>query len=161
MKRGFLDVTIRISPAYEIRLVGAHLKSKVASPHEDDALMRRHEAFLLRQHIDEILAAKPNTRLLVYGDFNDTRDQPAIREIIGTRGGANYLTDLQPRDAVGDRWTEYWPVEDVYSRIDYFFANAALVHEIVAGKSTIDRSQSWHAASDHRAICTVIQPRAL
>ncbi len=157
MKRGILDVTIRVTPAYDIRLVGVHLKSKLAAP-AGEALVRRHEAELLRKHIDRILAEDPHVNLLVYGDLNDTRDQPALREVMGVRGSAGYLADLPAKDAFGDKWTEYWSVEDLYSRIDYFFANRAVLHEVVPGKTCVYRSEYWFEASDHRAIYTSIIP---
>ena len=157
VKRGFLDVTIRINPHYDLRLVGVHLKSKLAAD-GGEALMRRHEAELLRRHIDEILSADPAVHLLVYGDFNDTHGQPAMQEIMGTRGGAGYLADLPAKDSVGDRWTQYWKPEDLYSRIDYFLANPALLHEVVREKTYVYRSDYWNEASDHRPICTSILP---
>ena len=82
VERGFLDVTIEVNPAFRLRVVGAHLKSKLAVP-SGEALLRRNEARLLRQHIDGVLSKDPNVNLLVYGDLNDTKDQPAIQEILG------------------------------------------------------------------------------
>src|SRR5437660_4987491 len=43
VKRGFLDVTVQILPGYQLRCVGAHLKSKLPTP-DGEALIRRHEA---------------------------------------------------------------------------------------------------------------------
>jgi len=83
VERGFLDVTIAVNPAFRLRVVGAHLKSKLAAP-SGEALLRRNEARLLRRHIDEVLSKDPNENLLVYGDLNDTKDQPAIQEILGS-----------------------------------------------------------------------------
>ncbi len=156
VKRGFLDVTVRINKSFDLRLVGVHLKSKLAEA-EDESLMRRHEADLLRHHLDEIMAADPTVNLLAYGDFNETKGQPAMREIMGARG-ATYMADLPAQDSVGDRWTEYWPVEDLYSRIDYLLVNPKLLHEIAVEKSAVYRSEYWHEASDHRAIYTNIIP---
>ena len=155
MKRGILDVTIRITPQYEIRCVGAHLKSKLAVT-EGEALVRRHEAHLLREHINRILKEAPGTNLLVYGDFNDTKNQPAIQEIIGPRGSREGLKDLWVHDEQGDRWTYFWKQADTYSRIDYLMANRALFPSIVQGKSRVFRSTDWNTASDHRPVITTI-----
>ncbi len=122
VRRGFLDVTVQINPGYQLRLVGVHLKSKLAVP-EGEALLRRNEAHLLRGHVQKILAANPETNLVVYGDFNDEKNQPAIREIMGPKGAPDHLSDLWLRDKVGDRWTHYWKVADVYSRIDFIFVS--------------------------------------
>lgn len=155
VRRGFLDVTIEISKDYRLRMVGAHLKSKRPVP-EGEALIRRHEAQLLRQHIEEVLTADPETNLLVYGDFNDTKNEPPIFAIKGRRGTANYMEDIWVKDSVGDRWTQYWNAADLYSRFDYFFANKALMPEIEKEKSYIFRSNYISVASDHRPIVTVI-----
>ncbi|MGV3531473.1 MAG: endonuclease/exonuclease/phosphatase family protein [Chthoniobacteraceae bacterium] len=157
VQRGFLDVTVQVNPDYQLRLVGAHLKSKLAAP-EGESLMRRHEAQLLRKHIERILAADPQVNLLLFGDFNDQRNEPAIQEIMGTRGTAAHLVDLPAQDAVGDRWTHYWKVADVYSRLDYLFASPALIREVSKEKTLIYRGPDWLTASDHRPVYTSIQP---
>ncbi len=157
MRRGILDVTIQINPSYALRMVGVHLKSKLVAL-EDDSLIRRHEALLLRTHLDEILAANPSTNLICYGDFNDLKNEPALHEITGARGAPNYMTELLARDPLGDRWTHYWSAADVYSRIDYIFASRGLSREIVKDKSLVYRSDFWNEASDHRPVFTSIIP---
>jgi endonuclease/exonuclease/phosphatase family metal-dependent hydrolase len=157
MARGILDVTIRINDGYELRLLGVHLKSKLAVP-EDEAQIRRHEAELLRKYVDSILAAAPETNLLLYGDFNDYKNEAPIQTITGIRGAPRYLTELPAADSAGERWTHYWKPADLYARIDYLFAGAALVHEIATGSTRIYRGESWQEASDHRPIYTSIVP---
>jgi endonuclease/exonuclease/phosphatase family metal-dependent hydrolase len=155
--RGFLDVTVRVNDHFDLRLIGVHLKSKLPVP-DGEALIRRHEASLLRQYLEKILAADPEVKLLLYGDFNDTRNEAPILEIGGPRGSSAHMTELPAKDSVGERWTQYWEVADLYSRIDYFFASPALLHKIVAAHTGIDRSECWFKASDHRAIFTAIVP---
>ena len=155
MGRGILDVTVQVNTGFELRLVGVHLKSKLAIP-EGEEIVRRHEAQLVRAHVEAILTGEPQTNLLLYGDLNDTRNEPSIREIAGPRGGPAHLTDLPARDSVGDRWTQYWKVADLYSRIDYLFASPALLHSVVPGKSFVYRGEGWNEASDHRAVYTSI-----
>ncbi len=157
VRRGFLDVTVEVTKEYSLRLVGAHLKSKLPIP-QGEALVRRHEAQLLRQHIDTILAADPQANLLVYGDFNDTRNEPPVQEIMGKRGSPTQMRDLWLRDSVGDRWTYYWKTADSYSRIDYILVSPALWPEILLPKSSIYRSQNWEDASDHRPVIAAIHP---
>lgn len=157
VKRGFLDVTVQITPGYQLRLLGVHLKSKLPTP-EGEALIRRHEAQELRKHAEKILTAAPQTNLFCYGDFNDSKDQPMFREVSGVRGSPTYLDDLPARDSLGDRWTHYWSVADEYSRIDYLFVSPALVREVVTDKSRVYRGDGWAKASDHRAVYTSIVP---
>jgi endonuclease/exonuclease/phosphatase family metal-dependent hydrolase len=156
VKRGFLDVTVEVNPHYQLRLLGVHLKSKRPVP-GGDALIRRSEAHLLRQHIDAILAADPAANLLLYGDFNDVKNQPAIYEVTGASGSAHAMNELKLEDSLGDRWTYFWNVEDSYARIDFMFASPALLPEIVASKCRVHRSAQWNVASDHRPVVATIR----
>lgn len=159
VRRGFLDVTVQVNAGYQLRLVGAHLKSKLPTP-EGEALLRRYEAQKLRAHLEKIMAGDPQVNLVCYGDFNDTKNEPMFAEISGVRGSANYMADLWAKDSLGDKWTYYWKVADHYSRIDYLFASPALFPEVVRAKSQVYRSAAndWADASDHRAVFTSIIP---
>jgi endonuclease/exonuclease/phosphatase family metal-dependent hydrolase len=156
VERGFLDVTLEINPMFRLRVVAAHLKSKLAVP-SGEALLRRNEARLLRQHIDGVLTKDPNTNLLVYGDFNDTKDQPPIQEILGPRQGPNRLHEIPLADAQGDRWTYYRRLTDTYDRIDYILADRALLAQVDQLRSYLYRSPDWYSASDHRPLVVVIK----
>lgn len=158
VRRGFLDVTVQITSGFRLRIVGAHLKSKHPSPEGSADLERRQEAHFLRHHIDEILAADPAAPLLVFGDFNDTKEQPTIQEITGPRGAQDALTELRLADSVGDRWTYYWKLDDVYSRIDFLFVNRALAPQVVHEKCGVYRSPLWNQASDHRPVYATFHP---
>lgn len=157
MRRGILDVRVRVGEGYEVRLVGAHLKSKLPVP-EGEALIRRMEAQLLRRHIDGILECEPRVNLLVYGDLNDTKEQAPIRELVGVWGGEGGLRDLVPEDDVGDRWTHYWKQADLYSRIDYLLVSRGLWPEVMRGSPRIVRSGPGRAASDHRMVWFKLRP---
>jgi endonuclease/exonuclease/phosphatase family metal-dependent hydrolase len=156
VRRGFLDVTIQIRSGYQVRFVVAHLKSKLPVP-EGEALVRRNEALLLRKHLDEILLADPNVRLVCLGDFNDLKNEPAYHEIAGARGRA-YMAALPAKDEFGDTWTEYWKAADLYSRIDYIFTSPVLYREIAPGSARVYRSGYWNDASDHRPVYATIVP---
>ena len=118
-----------------------------------------NEARLLRQHIDEVLTKDPNENLLVYGDLNDTKDQPAIQEILGPRQGPNRLKEILLADAQGDRWTYYRRLSDTYDRIDYILADKALRPQIDQSRSYLYRSIDWYSASDHRPVVVVIKTK--
>jgi endonuclease/exonuclease/phosphatase family metal-dependent hydrolase len=158
VERGFLDVTIAINPTFRLRVVGAHLKSKLAA-RSGEALLRLNEARLLRQHIDEALTRDPNQNLLVYGDLNDTKDQPAIQEILGPRQGPNRLQEIPLSDAQGDRWTYYRRLTDTYDRIDYILADKMILPQIDPSHSYLYRSVDWYTASDHRPVVIVIKAK--
>jgi len=156
VRRGFLDVTLQVDPACELRLVGVHLKSRLAVP-EGEGEVRRREAHLLRQHVDAIFERAPDCRLVVYGDLNETREQPGVREVLGGRGTAHGLVDLAAEDELGDRWTHHWRVADLYSRIDYFMVSRALFPAIVKGSARVGRFSGWREASDHRPLLVRIR----
>jgi len=119
--------------------------------------LRRNEARLLRQHIDHILSKDPQVNLLVYGDLNDTKDQPAVQEILGSRQRPNHLSDILVSDAQGDHWTYYRQLSDTYDRIDYILTDDALWPQIDQSRSYLYRSRDWYSASDHRPVVTVIK----
>lgn len=154
--RGILDVTVEVNPNYKLRLAGVHLKSRREVEEYDEAWMRAKEAWFLRDHINGILQADPQTNLLVYGDFNDTKNNYPIKEVIGKKGTPNYMMDLWLRDSRNERWTHYWKTADEYSRIDYIMVSPAMVKEILFDKSGVNDSPFWNDASDHRAIYTTI-----
>ena len=158
VRRGFLDVVIQINPAYALRVIGVHLKSKLSAP-DGEALIRRMEAHLLRERISQLLRTAPETNLLVYGDFNETRDQPSVHSLLGDRENPEALRDLRPADERGECWTHHWRVSDIYSRIDFLMASQGLWPEILKHRSSIASAPIWAEASDHRLISTAIFPK--
>ncbi len=157
VRRGFLDVSIQVNPGYTLRLIGVHLKSKLPSPSGED-LIRRCEADQLRLLVERILSEDPRANLLVYGDLNDTREQPSIRQALGPWGGAFSLQDLPAEDPQGQLWTHYRQFTGVYSRIDYLLVNRALKPEI-SGSAHISGAPEWKRASDHRLVYARISPQ--
>ncbi len=151
ISRGILDVTIAIG-GEKIRFIGVHLKSKLKDTAEDEAELRRNEAHLLRQHLDDVLGADPGAKLVVYGDFNDTKNSPALKDVAGERNSGTGLRDLWLGDSQGDHWTEYWDMQDVYTRIDYIFVTRNLLPAVEMAKSYVYRGPYWNEASDHRAV---------
>jgi endonuclease/exonuclease/phosphatase family metal-dependent hydrolase len=149
--RGILDVTVAIGQE-KVRFIGVHLKSKLKDTWEDQAELRRNEAHLLRRHLDDVMDADPAALLVAYGDFNDTKNSPSLKEVMGPRRSDRALRDLWLRDSVGDHWTEYWDAADVYSRIDYILVSRTLMPNVDLSKSYVYRSPYWNEASDHRAV---------
>lgn len=161
MQRGILDVVLDITPQFQVRFLGVHLKSKRPIPEADESLMRRNEAHLLRRYIEGILTAAPDTRLLCYGDFNEHRNEPAIAEIIGSRASPAHLGEVPLRDANGLVWTQFWDAADVYSRFDYFFTSRPLRPHVDLKKSFIFTDADFLKASDHRPIVLSLRPQPL
>ncbi len=156
VQRGFLDVTVQIRPDYLLRVLNVHLKSRRPVP-QGEALMRRAEARLFRKHVESIFEQNPDIRLVALGDFNDTKDQTPIQDIMGVRGSLNYLGDLWLSDSDGDRWTHFYARADSYSRIDYFFFSPTLWRDVNKDASFIYDAPNWREASDHRPIVAVLE----
>ncbi len=158
MQRGLLDVTLQVEPGYQLRLIGLHLKSQREVEDADQALMRREEAHLARLHVEQILTTTPQTNLLLFGDLNESRDQPGVRELKGPIGQPTSLRELGLEDTNGARWTYYHEPSDTYSHIDYAMASPGLVPELRLKLSGVYGGRDWSEASDHRPIFLTLVP---
>lgn len=157
ISRGILDATVQL-PSKQIRFLGVHFKSKRPIPEADQELMRRSESYLLRKHINNILNASPNTHVIAYGDFNDTKRTPTLRTAMGRLNSKTGLIVLHPTDSRGELWTHHWTREDIYSRFDFVMASKNLIPHIDQKASHILDPDNWKKASDHRAIMVLISP---
>jgi endonuclease/exonuclease/phosphatase family metal-dependent hydrolase len=158
MQRGILDVTIQPAADYAVRLVGVHLKSRRETEEGDQALMRRSEAQLLRTHLDKILTANPDENVLLFGDFNDTKNEPPIKLVQGNFGEPTFLRDIWLEDDDEERWTYYWDFADKYERIDFIFASRAFFPEVALKESFLVSDRTWNDASDHRPLVLLFSP---
>jgi len=156
MQRGILDATIQ-TPAGAYRFLGVHLKSKRETDDGDQEDMRLNEAHLLRREIDAILGADPKARLVVYGDFNDTRNSPALRTIHGSGKGPTTLAMIALKDSRGEYWTHYWDFQDTYTRIDYVMLSAALKKSVEWDSCKIVEGEEVAGASDHRPLLVILK----
>ena len=151
MSRGILDATVA-TPAGPVRFLGAHLKSKREVPEGDQARMRLEEARLLRTAATRALRADPPLPLVVYGDFNDSRQSPVLRLLRGPGDAPEtlYLTKLA--DSRGEFWTHHWTTQDIYSRFDYVLVSEPLLDLIDWENSRVVDDPRWAVASDHRPL---------
>lgn len=156
IRRGILDVKI-LTPLGSIHTLGIHLKSKRPIPEYDQALVRRNEAHLLRKRISKILKNDPESNLLVYGDFNDTKASTTIHYIKSDIGSTERLSALSLADNSGYYWTQYWKAEDIYSRFDWAFINKAMRPLVDREQSKIISHPQWYTASDHRPLLIVFR----
>ena len=162
--RGFAEAEIQAAKDFTFTLIVAHLKSRRPSPVADEAEQRLQEAKILRGMVDEHFKLNPNARLIVLGDFNDVKNSPSTKEIIGR--GKFKLTDTRPAERNGDTapnpvarfeprnvaWTQYYGLEDTYSRIDYILFSPALAQNWKKSETYIATVPNWGLGSDHRPI---------
>jgi len=155
VSRGIIDVDVQITKNYLLRIMAAHLKSKVYHP-LGQTEMRRNEARILGQHIRNALRDNPALRLLVAGDFNDQPDSAALREI-GGPSKTPVLKDVRPVDSSGDAWTQFQERVDIYSRLDYILASPNLYRDLVHRKTRVVNLPETRMASDHRPLVAVFR----
>lgn len=168
--RAIAEVEIEPRPGYRFSLLTTHLKSKRAVADGDEAEMRTQEAMILREKLDALLQQKPDANFVVCGDFNDTRDTPAIRAIMGR--GNKSLMDTRPAERNGDTapsenpnwdprrvtWTHYYGKEDSYSRLDYILVSRGMAREWRKEGTYILTLPDWGVASDHRPLVAEFLP---
>jgi len=172
VSRGFSEVDIQVNDHYKFTLLGAHLKSRRQIAAADEAELRLEEAKLLRAIVDKHLTANPEANLVVLGDFNDTYNTKAIKEIVGR--GKTKLVDTRPAEQNGDNlphptnpnysprnitWTHYYGVEDSYSRIDYLLLSPAMAKEWNKAETYIPVIPNWGIGSDHRPVLATFEAK--
>jgi endonuclease/exonuclease/phosphatase family metal-dependent hydrolase len=169
VSRGFAEVDIQVNHHYCFTLITAHLKSKRPVFAADEAELRLEEAKVLREKIDARLVADPDANLVVLGDFNDTKDAPSTKAIIGR--GKRKLVDTRPAELNGDAawrsddfreprtvaWTHYYSKEDTYSRIDYVLLSQGMAREWVTNATWVLAMPGWGIASDHRPLVATFE----
>lgn len=147
--RGILDITVEPSPGYRVRILCVHLKAKLEVAEYKESDLREAEGRQIRRYVRDILSTDPSTRLVLMGDFNDTKNEKTIWQIQGKPEWPDSLKALPLADDRGELWTEHWGAADIYSRIDYIMVAKTLEPEIDPALSGIARPSFWREASDH------------
>jgi endonuclease/exonuclease/phosphatase family metal-dependent hydrolase len=169
VSRGFAEVDIQVTPTYSFTLLTTHLKSRRPVFSADEAELRVEEAKALRGHVDARLTAEPDARLVVLGDFNDTKDAASTKAVIGRNRGK--LVDTRPAERNGDdgvasmatkeprkvTWTHYYGAEDSYTRIDFLLLSAGMAKEWVTNETYVLTLPNWGLASDHRPLVATFE----
>jgi len=156
--RGILDVTVEPRSGERIRILCVHLKAKLEVAEYDEAKMRLAESQYLRRYIRDILRTNPSARLVLMGDFNDTKNEKTIWEIMGKQEWPDSLKALPLTDDRGEFWTEFWAYADVYSRIDYLMVSKKLESDVEPSQCGICRPSFWNEASDHCPVYMTLKP---
>jgi len=164
VSRGFAELEIQAAPNYSFTLICAHLKSKRTAPQADEAEMRAQEAALLREKIDAHLAANPDANLIILGDFNDTKDSPSTKILVGR--GKHKLVDTRPAEQTDYdsndasltsetrkvTWTLYYAKDDTFSRVDYILLSPGMAREWIPKDTFVATVPGWGIGSDHRPL---------
>ncbi len=156
--RGILDITVELSPGYRLRILCVHLKAKLEVAEYDEADLRLAEAKELRRYVRDLLRDDPQARLVLMGDFNDTKNEQPLWQITGKEDWPDSMRPVSLSDDRGEFWTEYWSGADIYSRIDYIMVSKKLEPEVVLAHSGVARPSFWNEASDHCPVTISMKP---
>ncbi len=152
VQRGILDCTVKVNQGFSLRVLGVHLKSPRVVPEFDQDEFRRAESLVLRNRVEDILDQNPGIPLLVFGDFNDSKNSPVVKGVLGRAGGPAALTALPLADRQGDQWTYRWEESDQYTRVDFVMVSEGLRPLIQRRGTRLHRDKDWDTASDHRPL---------
>ncbi len=155
MLRGILDVTVQLPDGRRFRIMGAHLKSRVARDAAAAASLRAREAHTLALHVQEAMRRQPNMPLLLYGDWNDGPADASLGVLKQGVSQDSALTRLQPEDSRGEVWTFYYHGTREYYTFDQIYVNKVLKKRMGGKKKSplgILDHPATQEASDHRAL---------
>ncbi len=153
MLRGILDVTVRLEDGRLFRIVGAHLKSRVATDAAAAAALRAKEAHTLARHIHAVMRRQPKMPIVVFGDWNDGPADASLGVLTQGIAANSALTRLKPQDSRGETWTLYYKGGHEYCTFDQLFVNKVLGKRMGRkSKSGIVDIPAATDASDHRAL---------
>ncbi len=128
MLRGILDTTIAHSDGRCFRIIGVHLKSRVAKNEEAATSLRTKEAETLALHVGNALKLQPNEPLLIFGDMNDDPEAPALAALkkLRSKAGRPALTRISPTDRRGESWTLFYRGGRPTCVFDQIYVNSPL-----------------------------------
>ncbi len=156
VKRGLLEVDF-LTNGQPWALYVVHLKSRLTETAADpqSAAEREGEARAVREVVRKEQPLEGNALVAVVGDFNDSRDAPALKRFTELNGQP--LLKIAPAaDSRGETWTASFGQADQYDRSDYilFSPALALFQKNRGGIADLPASLK---ASDHRLIWVDLQ----
>lgn len=154
MLRGILDVTLRAEDGRLFRVMGVHLKSRVGDDPAAARALRNKEAQTLSQYVRAEIKRHPKLPIVVYGDWNDTPDDEAVK--IMQQGGVSQggLWRLSPKDARGEEWTHFYRRGRSYYVFDQLFFNGVMKNRTKGTPACgiVQPLGEGAEGSDHRAL---------
>jgi endonuclease/exonuclease/phosphatase family metal-dependent hydrolase len=137
-----IAVVPKVGPPLEIWPV--HLKSKSDSAETSEPI-RLAEAAELRRLLDAKFAANSDARIIIMGDFNDTRESKSLATIFGSGAAAMWAPEIkETEDSIPD--PEF---PNGRPPIDFITMSPALKAMYVEGSCQTRRSPAEYDGSDH------------
>jgi endonuclease/exonuclease/phosphatase family metal-dependent hydrolase len=151
VSRGLLEVDL-VTNGHPWALYVVHLKSRLTETPGDPqaATQRDGESRVLRDLVRQQQPLAGGALVAVVGDFNDSRDSPAVKRFTEL-DGKPLLTIAPTVDSRGETWTMGYARADEYDRSDYILLSSTLapLQKSPGGIEDIPESE---AASDHRLV---------
>jgi len=145
--RDLLRVEVRPPDTAPFEMWLLHLKSNYDGKAYAEPL-RLGEAREVRKLLDSVMDRDPSARILVCGDFNDTRDSHSVKTIIGT--GTNALTAFS--DDIPKSMQISYNKEPYRSMIDFILASPGMAGRFVKGSYMIPQGSVDTTGSDHNPV---------
>jgi len=150
--RDLLAVTLLPPEAAPIEIWIVHLKSN-SGGREFSEPVRLAEAHKVRELLDDQLAADPQARFLLMGDFNDTWDSPTLETIVGTGPTALRSAGDQLREAGMLTYNQ----GQYRSMIDFILCSPAMGEAYVEDSARIIPGSPAQSGSDHNPLSAVFR----
>jgi endonuclease/exonuclease/phosphatase family metal-dependent hydrolase len=136
-------ITVMPKGAEPFEIWPVHLKSKADSAETSEPI-RLAEAAELRRLLDAKLAANPNARIIVAGDFNDTRDSGAVAKILGS--GTTTMWAPEAKETEGSIPDPEYPDRQP---IDFITCSSAMKALYIEESCQVMRAPAEQDGSDH------------
>jgi endonuclease/exonuclease/phosphatase family metal-dependent hydrolase len=145
--RDVLEVTLLPEGAPPIEVWVVHLKSNAGGREEAEPI-RIPEAQQVRRMLDEDLAANPDARIIITGDFNDTWDSNTMKTIVGPSECAMWSAGSESTDPALVTYNE----GEFRSVIDFMLCSPAMARQFVKGSYRNPQGSVASTGSDHNPI---------
>lgn len=126
MLRGILDATVAVGDGRLFRVVGVHLKSRVADDPEAAESLRKREAQTVARYLHQSMKRQPDMPVLLFGDWNDGPDDESVHVLRQGIAKESAMVRLKPSDSRGEYWTIFHRQAQQYYTFDQIYANRVL-----------------------------------
>lgn len=153
-RRDLLQVRIEPPGAQAFDMYVVHLKSKSGDP-AGTLDIRMAEARQARLLLDRRLAAEPDARFVICGDFNDTIDSQPLQTLLGSGPAAlhHFVADVPDDQRVT------FNKEPHRAMIDFIFASPAMARDYVSDSYRIVHGSMETIGSDHNPVVAQFKTR--
>ncbi|MEO2048187.1 MAG: endonuclease/exonuclease/phosphatase family protein [Pirellulales bacterium] len=145
--RDLLAVTILPPGGDPFEIWVVHLKSN-SGGREHAEPIRLAEVGQARQLLDQALAADPEARILLMGDFNDVWSSKTMRTLAGTGPTAFWSVASE----LGEKQPDTYNKGKFHSMIDFILCSPAMVKAYVKGSCRIIPGSTEKTGSDHNPV---------